>query len=377
MKRFLVEKIREIQFELTSYCNARCPQCTRNINGGPLNPYFPLTELSFDSFVKTVTASLANQLRQIFFCGGYGEPILHSRFLQICEYVRDLNPRLYILVHSNASAHDELWWRRLAKVIPQGSGRVNFGIDGLEDTHHLHRRNTNFKKIIENAKAFISAGGDAQWSFLVFKHNEHQVDAARTLARDLGFSKFLVRRSGRFFDQRSFSRMDKWPVFNKNKEVEYFLEMPETAEFRNPSIERVDKLKVRYKNFVNYLEQTPISCDSLKGDKIIITVEGLVLPCGFLNENLYDARFYDQSHDPGAPSFDGAGEPDQTFLKMLTVYGKEKLNINNRPLEEILSERFYDKIISSWTKLSFKEGRLFECALTCGAEFNKCWDQGS
>ena len=28
------------------------------------------------------------------------------------------------------------------------------------------------------------------------------------------------------------------------------------------------------------------------------------------------------------------------------------------------------------SKKDFKEGRLFECAFTCGQTFTKCWDQG-
>jgi hypothetical protein len=34
---FNYNKIDEYQIELTTYCNAACPQCPRNINGGTLN----------------------------------------------------------------------------------------------------------------------------------------------------------------------------------------------------------------------------------------------------------------------------------------------------------------------------------------------------
>ena len=35
---------------------------------------------------------------------------------------------------------------------------------------------------MENVNAFISAGGTAYWKFLIFKHNEHQVEEAKKLS---------------------------------------------------------------------------------------------------------------------------------------------------------------------------------------------------
>ena len=35
-------------------------------------------------------------------------------------------------------------------------------------------------------KWYIKAGGVARWEFLVFKHNQHQIEEARQLANELG-----------------------------------------------------------------------------------------------------------------------------------------------------------------------------------------------
>jgi hypothetical protein len=76
---------------------------------------------------------------------------------------------------------------------------VVFSIDGLEDTNHLYRKNVNWTKLIANAKAYIAAGGSAHWDMLVYKHNQHQVDACEQLARDLGFTWFRAKVSKRGF----------------------------------------------------------------------------------------------------------------------------------------------------------------------------------
>ena len=65
-----------------------------------------------------------------------------------------------------------------------------FSIDGLEDTNHLYRRNVKWEKVIENARSFITAGGKAHWDMLVFEHNKHQVDEAKSYANKLGFVWF-------------------------------------------------------------------------------------------------------------------------------------------------------------------------------------------
>ena len=52
-----------------------------------------------------------------------------------------------------------------------------------------------------NAEAFIAAGGHAHWDMLVYKHNQHQVDACEQLARDMGFKWFRAKVSKRPFTE--------------------------------------------------------------------------------------------------------------------------------------------------------------------------------
>ena len=73
----------------------------------------------------------------------------------------------------------------------QGVEKVmTFSIDGLADTNKLYRIGINHERVMANAKAFIEAGGKARWKMIVFKHNEHQIDEAKQLAKDMGFWEF-------------------------------------------------------------------------------------------------------------------------------------------------------------------------------------------
>ena len=167
----MFNNIKEYQLEITTYCNAACPQCPRNLNGGSVNPYMPLCHLDAGIIDRRFTREVCKGLSQIFFCGSYGDPIVHSDFLEIVRDFRLKNPELWIYIHTNGGLHDAEWWVELATII-NGYGKIDFGIDGLEDTNHLYRRNVKFEKAINNAQAFINAGGKAQWNYIVFKHNE-------------------------------------------------------------------------------------------------------------------------------------------------------------------------------------------------------------
>lgn len=371
MREFLLSNIKEFQIEITTYCNAACPQCPRNINGGKVNPNMPLCHLSRETIDKTFTVDLCNQLKQVFFCGSYGDPIVHPEFLDILRDFRKKSPNLWIYIHTNGGVHDVEWWADLAKII-NGYGKIDFGIDGLEDTNHLYRRNVNFSKVINNAQSFINAGGLAQWNFIVFKHNQHQIETAKLLANIVGFDKILFRGTGRFLNHETLVQKETWDVI-PTKDAEYQLEVTDLSEYQNASMQRLEDLKAEYPNIKDYFNTTPIKCDACYNNKVTITAEGLVLPCNFFEHNLYDARFYNREVDPGSNDLHFVNNKNQV-RSFIEAYGFDNLNINHKSLEEIFSSDFWKDLETSWDN-TLDQGRIFECAFTCGQKLTKVWDQ--
>lgn len=363
---FNYQNIDEYQIEITSLCNAACPQCPRNNLGEGINPYMPLTSINREVLDKAFPIDLVQRLRQIFFCGSYGDPIAHADFLDILKDFRRKSPTVWLYIHSNGGIRNPEWWAELAQVI-NGYGKIDFGIDGLADTNHIYRKNVKFDRLIENVKAFMGAGGKAQWNYIVFAHNEHQVEQARQLSIELGFDSFLPRATGRFFHHAHLEEMNSWPS------KDYVLQPPKNINFRNKSMLNLVNLKKEYSDMQEYFDTTEIKCDSLLGNKVIISAEGLVLPCNFFTHNLYDARFRDGSL-PGANSLSFVNGKNQV-KSIVEYYGKDNLNINNKSLEEIFANNFWQHIVDSWNK-SLAEGRIFECAMTCGSKLSKVWDQG-
>jgi MoaA/NifB/PqqE/SkfB family radical SAM enzyme len=363
---FNYNTIDEYQIEITSLCNAACPQCPRNNLGEGVNPYMPLTSISRETLDRAFPADLVQRLRQIFFCGSYGDPIAHADFLDILKDFRLKSPTVWLYIHTNGGIRNPDWWAELAQVL-NGYGKIDFGIDGLANTNHIYRKNVKFDKVIDNAKAFISAGGRAQWNYIVFEHNEHQVEQARQLSVDLGFESFLPRSTGRFFNHTDVVEMSTWPVHAAEA-----LRPPKQVAYRNKSMLKLVELKEEYTNVEDYFNTTEIRCDAMLGNKVIISAEGLVLPCNFFTHNLYDARFHDGSL-PGANSLSFVDGRNQVET-IVEYYGKDNLNIHNKTIEEIFANPFWQHVVDSWNK-SLSQGRIFECAMTCGTKLTKVWDQ--
>jgi MoaA/NifB/PqqE/SkfB family radical SAM enzyme len=371
-KQFDFTKIDEYQLEITTYCNAACPQCPRNNNGAGINPHLTLEHLARDIIDTAFTSHLCNRLRQIFFCGSYGDPIMHPDFLEILRDFRHKCPTLWLYVHTNGGVHDIEYWQEMASIIG-GYGQVDFNIDGLEDTNHLYRKNTDFNKIICNATAYIAAGGRAVWNYIVFEHNQHQVEQAKELSTKLGFREFKHRATGRFLNHQTMTEFNEWPVQNRQGKVEYTLRPTTQTEYKNNSMVFLPRLKKQHSTLHNYFANTEICCDSLTGNKVAINAAGLVLPCNMLNHNLSDARFRNQSVLPCSNDLSAVDGKNQV-QEFVNRHGADNLNIHHRSLEQVFANSFWTDLVASWQHNTFPE-RLFECAMTCGKQFHKVWDQ--
>jgi hypothetical protein len=330
--------------------------CLRNVSGGKTNPLLPTTELRLPDIEKIFPKNILTQLKRIYLCGNYGDPILARDLLPALSYFRSANPNLRLQLFTNGSVKEPAFWEELARL----NVEIHFGIDGLADTHSLYRRNTKFEVIMENAAAFISSGGSAHWDFILFRHNQHQVEAARTLSEEMGFRSFRAKKTGRFFSNRSGEVKTKQEVLSADGSVEYYLEMPE-ENMVNPSLMKEQRLIEKYGSFTAYLDQTKIRCKVSEEKSIFVSAEGLVFPCCWTALQLYP--WYQKE------------ETGQVWEKLKASGGKTSISALNLSLEEILGGAFFQSIQQSWASDSVQGGKLKVCARICGEEFDPFRDQ--
>lgn len=187
--------IKVLHLESTDVCQASCPQCAREIDPD-FNPEVK-NYLTVDILDEILPKKFVAGLHKMFMCGNYGDPAANHQTLSIYHWFRKINPSIVLGMNTNGGLQNSNWWDDLAKIMCQSYDYVVFSIDGLEDTNGNYRVNVNWDKVMQNAEAFIAAGGIAHWDMLIYRHNEHQVDACEQLARKMGFKWFRAKVSKR------------------------------------------------------------------------------------------------------------------------------------------------------------------------------------
>lgn len=336
------EDIREVHLEITTRCNASCPQCPRNLSGGAVNPALPMAELGLDDVRRIFPSEFLGRLRKLYACGNYGDPMVATDTLPIFEHLRRENAAMELGLFTNGSGRTASFWADLAEVVSY----VRFSIDGLEDTNHIYRRGTQWARIMDSARAFIAAGGRAEWDFIVFRHNEHQIDEARALAEKLGFRRFFVKKTSRFF---SSGRVSGKEVRERDGGAAYVIEEPQNPLYRNDAVGRLAQLG----RYSDYQAETEISCKALQHSRLYVSAEGMVFPCCWTGA-LYP---------PGRP----AGTAQMWDLVRRLPEGKTSLDARASSIRAIVEGSFFQELIpAGWPKRSVKDGRLEPCVRACG-----------
>lgn len=239
--------IKVLHLEPTDVCQAACPLCARETDAA-----FNRRQqhhLDMRKLLQVFDETQIKQLDKMFMCGNYGDPAAGKHTLDIYQAFRKINPDIVLGMNSNGGLQNTLWWHELGRTFNQPLDYVVFSIDGLEDTNSTYRINVDWKKLINNATAYIQAGGSAHWDMLVYKHNQHQVDQCEQLARDMGFSWFRAKVSKRGFTDR--------------------LEQPISWQLPN-------------------VQGTQVNCHALNEQSVYIDAQGRTSPCCWLGSTQKD-----------------------------------------------------------------------------------------
>lgn len=181
-----LDDITWLQVENTTKCNLSCPACGRNNNGFGVKDGLVIEDLKTEKFQEALQ-QLSN-LEVVQFCGSFGDFAAANNVLEHLDLALQHSKKIQI--HTHGSLRNTTWWAALGQKLKNVDHDVWFGIDGLDGVHEIHRQGSSYQKVIENASAFIQAGGNATWQFIPFEHNEHQIKECLKTSQTLGFKKF-------------------------------------------------------------------------------------------------------------------------------------------------------------------------------------------
>lgn len=175
-----------------NYCNLACPFCPTGQGRGARGKGI----FKPDDFEK-ILAEIGPELLHIDFVN-WGEPTLNKDLFKMIRLAKSHN--IDTKIDSNFNCLEE---KDMEEMILSGLDKVIVSLDGLTpETYAKYRVGGDFRKAMNNMVALVKKkkelGRDnpyVSWQFLVFRHNEHEVENARALAQDIGVDHIGITKA--------------------------------------------------------------------------------------------------------------------------------------------------------------------------------------
>lgn len=177
--------------EITSKCEIACERCMRTEKRGT----FKITDLNIELIDSVFSNLPSDKNREVLLCGSRGDAIYHENFHGVVKTLKKHGLRVHL--NTNGSGFSQNWWQKTLSYFDE-SDSIILSIDGLADTNHIYRKGSQFETIEQLFPLIATARPSFIWKYIVFRHNQHQIDQARELAARTGFAEFLLTRSNRF-----------------------------------------------------------------------------------------------------------------------------------------------------------------------------------
>jgi radical SAM protein with 4Fe4S-binding SPASM domain len=179
-----------VSFEPTTSCNLRCPECPSGLRSFTR----PTGSLETGFFTETIDQLSEDLLYLIFYF--QGEPFLNPEFLEMVRYAA--GKRIYTATSTNAHFLND---KNAKKTVESGLDRLIISIDGTtQQVYEQYRVGGNLSKVIEGARQVVKWKRSLQsktpfiiFQFLVVRPNEHQLEEARKLAREVGVDQIRFK----------------------------------------------------------------------------------------------------------------------------------------------------------------------------------------
>ncbi|HVZ24661.1 MAG TPA: radical SAM/SPASM domain-containing protein, partial [Sediminibacterium sp.] len=179
-----------VSFEPTTSCNLRCPECPSGLRAFTR----PTGMLESSFFRKTIDEIHRELLYLIFYF--QGEPYLNPDFLDMVQYASQKG--IYTATSTNAHYLTD---EKARQTVESGLDRLIISIDGTtQEVYQQYRIGGKLDKVLAGArnivkwkKALKSRTPFIFFQFLVVRPNEHQIESAKALAKEIGVDQIRFK----------------------------------------------------------------------------------------------------------------------------------------------------------------------------------------
>ena len=347
-----IQNLKKIELEITSDCNAACPGCARTLNLDKLN----IQNLNFEKIKQIFPNKESIDGKSFKFCGVLGDPAMHVECVDMVDYLTSYGG--YCELSTNGGVQPVAWWERMGKISKERPGLVyiHFCVDGHEETNHIYRVKTKFSIVARNMQAYANyaSEGSAAWIYIVFDHNEHEIEKAKIHANTLGFN-FATRTGMRNSLKNWVATIAKKDKEKKKVVVEkkVITTTGKKEHSKKTQVAELDKFIMQYKlqknknkNFDDKKKEIlkTVVCKYIHEGEIFIGADATLWPCCFL----YDSAFKNQ----------------EGIIDRLNQFEPNWNSLNYHTVNEILQHPWYTKLLgASWDP--DHELHFARCIRTC------------
>jgi radical SAM protein with 4Fe4S-binding SPASM domain len=246
-----------LSVEPTTACNLACPECPSG-----LKKFTRKTgNISWELYQKIITENH----RTLWYINLYfqGEPYIHPRFFEMIQLARKY--KIYTSTSTNAHFLDK---EKALQTVKSGLNRLIISLDGItQEVYEQYRKNGDLQTVLQGIKNVVAAKKELNsqspyiiLQFLVVKPNEHQVEGAKKMAKDLGVDAIKFKTA---------------QVYDYQHGNDLIPENPEYSRYTK-NTDGTFSLKNKYKN----------SCWRMWSSSVI-TQNGEVVPCCFDKDAQY------------------------------------------------------------------------------------------
>lgn len=179
--------------EVSSVCTLKCPRCPRmEVPETLLN-----RQLDLAFFKERFGEENIKAAQKISFCGNDGDPIYAKEFLEICEWIKFINPEISLLIVTNGSYKQTNWWYKLSQILDERD-EIHWSVDGWDQqSNERYRVNSNWKSIT-NGMAMFKEYNHTTYTVLAtiaFRFNENDLDKIKQIAETYDMDAWQLTKS--------------------------------------------------------------------------------------------------------------------------------------------------------------------------------------
>ncbi len=211
-----------ISFEPTTSCNLRCPECPSGLRAFTR----PTGMLKKDFFSETID-QLSKELMYLVFYF-QGEPYLNPDFLEMVKYAA--KKKIYTATSTNAHYLND---NNAKRTVESGLDRLIISIDGTtQETYQQYRVGGRLDKVLEGAANIVKWKKELKsktpfviFQFLVVRHNEHQIEEVKRMAKEIGVDELRLK-TAQVYDYENdpnnlIPTAEKYSRYRKNQDGVY------------------------------------------------------------------------------------------------------------------------------------------------------------